>query len=386
MRDERGRRDRGGPELGVVCRHVVGLLVDRLRFTREDVVAADAPMSRTLMARTGAWLFLGGGALVLLVLALPHDQRISDAGLLAVSAGCFAGALVALLCFDSLPTVGFELLAACASTLATAARLFAEDGAESGTGIQALYLWIVLYAAFFFARRRALLQVVWIAALYGAVLTSERGSSATVTLWTVTIGGLLVAALVIGALRERVLDLVERLADAARTDPLTALLNRRGFDELFNREVQRARRADRPFSVLVGDLDSFKRVNDRHGHAAGDSALRRAAHVLQDDNRATDSAARLGGEEFAVIVPETDEHGAYVLAERVRRAVADAFAADATPLTISFGIVSFPKHGRTQQQLLQRADEAMYAAKRLGRDRSVIHSATMLQDAGRPVP
>ncbi len=296
---------------------------------------------------------------------------------MAVTAGCFVGALVVLLRFDTLPSVGFELLAAYSSVLASAARLFAEEGAESGTGIQALYLWIVLYAAFFFARGRALLHVAWIALLYAAVLASEPTSGATVTLWTVTVGGLLVAALVIGALRERVLALVERLSDAARTDPLTGLLNRRGFDELFACELQRSRRTDRPFSVLVGDLDRFKQVNDRHGHAAGDSALRRTARVLQHDHRITDSVARLGGEEFAMIVPETDENGAYVFAERLRRAVTDAFAAEPTPLTISFGVVSFPTHGRTQEQLLQHGDEAMYTAKRLGRDRSVIHSPTM---------
>ncbi len=364
---------------------MVRRLVERLRFEREDVIAPDAPMNRTLLARTGAWLFLGGGALVLLVLVLPHDQRVSEVGLLAVSAGCFAAALLVLVRFDSLPMAGFEVLAAYASALATAARLFAEEGAESGTGIQALYLWIVLYASFFFARRRALLQVAWIAVLYAAVLANDAGSSATVTLWTVTVGGLLVAALVIGALRERVLNLIARLADAARTDPLTGLLNRRGFDELFTSELRRSRRTQRPFSLVIGDLDCFKQVNDRHGHPAGDRALRRAASVLQDDNRASDAAARLGGEEFAVIVPETDARGAHVLAERLRRGIADAFAADDPPLTISFGVVSFPKHGRTHEQLLERADEAMYAAKRLGRNRSLVHTARMLDDPQRPV-
>ena len=178
-------------------------LVRRLRFAREDVLAADAPTNRTLMVKAGAWLFLGGGVLVLLVLVLPHDQRISEVGLLAVSAGCFAGAVVVLLRFESLSLGALELLAAYGSVLATAARHFAEEGAETGTGIQALYLWIVLYAAFFFARRRAVLQVVWIGLLYAAVLASEPTSSATVTLWTVTIAGLFVATLVVGALRER---------------------------------------------------------------------------------------------------------------------------------------------------------------------------------------
>ncbi len=363
---------------------MVGRLVERLSFARGDVVAEDAPVNRTLMAKAGGWLFLGGGALVLVVLVLPHDQRISEPGLLAVSGACFVTAVFVLLRFDRLPLGAFEVLAGVASALVTAARLFAEEGGESGTGVQALYLWVVLYASFFFVRRRALLQVGWIALLYAAVLASEPASSATVTLWTVTIGGLLVAALVIGVLRDRVLDLVERLAAAARTDPLTGLLNRRGFDELLAREIQRSRRTKRPLSLLIGDLDGFKQVNDRHGHPAGDRVLRRAALLLPDGNRATDTAARVGGEEFAVVVPETDEKGAFVLAERLRHTVAAAFATADPPLTISFGIVSFPSHGNDQEQLLHRADEALYAAKRLGRNRSVVHHPAVVGASQRP--
>ncbi len=377
-------RGRARPVFGVTSLLVIGRLAERLPFARGGVMAEDAPMNRTLMARAGAWLFLGGGVLVLVVLVLPHDQRISEPGLLAVSGACFVAAVFVLLRFDRLPLGAFELLTAVASVLVTAARLFAEEGGESGTGVQALYLWIVLYAAFFFRRRRALVQVAWIAVLYAAALLTEPTSSATITLWTVTVGGLLVAALVIGVLRDRVITLVERLGDAARTDPLTGLLNRRGFDELLARELQRSRRTKRPLSLLVGDLDGFKEVNDRHGHPAGDRVLRQVALVLPEGNRATDTVARLGGEEFAVVVPETDEQGAFIVAERLRRAIATAFATGDPPLTISFGIVSFPTHAHDPQQLLQRADEALYAAKRLGRDRSVVHHPEVLGVPGRP--
>src|SRR6266576_1406913 len=120
--------------------------------------------------------------------------------------------------------------------------------------------------------------------------------------------------------------LIAKLSSAARTDALTGLLNRRGFEELFATELERARRNGRPLSVIVGDLDGFKAVNDRYGHAAGDHALEKLSEILQTVKRRIDTAARLGGEEFAVIAPESDHHAAYILAERMRREVRAAFA------------------------------------------------------------
>ena len=120
------------------------------------------------------------------------------------------------------------------------------------------------------------------------------------------------------------------LDDAARTDPLTGLLNRRGFEELFEIELERARRERPPVRAARGDLDGFKRVNDRFGHQAGDSALAAWPRTCSEWKRRIDTAARIGGEEFALLLPETDEHGAFLVAERLRRAVhARRFAEDA---------------------------------------------------------
>ncbi|MGI8659895.1 MAG: GGDEF domain-containing protein [Thermoleophilaceae bacterium] len=154
------------------------------------------------------------------------------------------------------------------------------------------------------------------------------------------------------------------------------MLNRRGFEELFDVELERSRRGEQGLSVIVGDLDDFKAINDRLGHSAGDEALRRVGAVLMQDKRSWDAAARVGGEEFAILAPGTDEHGAYILAERLRAAVQGAFEQSGpAPLTISFGIVSHPVHGQTPEALLQAGDQVLYAAKRLGRNRSVISSA-----------
>jgi diguanylate cyclase (GGDEF)-like protein len=126
----------------------------------------------------------------------------------------------------------------------------------------------------------------------------------------------------------------------------------------------------------VGDLDRFKEVNDEFGHAAGDAVLRSVGAALDDGKRSWDAAARVGGEEFAILAPDTDEHGAYILAERVRASVeAAAGRVGRGGVTASFGIASFPVHGQTAPALLQAGDQALYAAKRLGRNRTVISSA-----------
>ena len=107
--------------------------------------------------------------------------------------------------------------------------------------------------------------------------------------------------------RKRIRSLRERIADANRTDPLTGLLNRRAFEELLETELERATRAGRPLSVVVGDIDGFRAINERQGHAAGDAALQTIAQNALKWKRRIDQAARIGGEEFALLLPETDE-------------------------------------------------------------------------------
>jgi diguanylate cyclase (GGDEF)-like protein/putative nucleotidyltransferase with HDIG domain len=172
----------------------------------------------------------------------------------------------------------------------------------------------------------------------------------------------------------RIAALRARISDAARTDPLTGLLNRRALEELLDLELDRATRAERPLSVIVGDLDSFAVVNEQHGHAAGDSALQLVAGDCLKWKRRIDQAARIGGEEFALLLPETDERGAFIVAERLRRATHRTFAEMSMPVTISFGVASSPAHGSDAVSLLRAADRAMAAAKDLGSDRTVIYS------------
>jgi two-component system cell cycle response regulator len=185
--------------------------------------------------------------------------------------------------------------------------------------------------------------------------------------------------------RRRIARLRGRIADASRTDPLTGLLNRRAFEEMLDMELERARRAGRPLSVIVGDLDSFSAVNERQGHAAGDVALQLVASDCIKWKRRIDQAARIGGEEFALLLPETDERGAFILAERLRRATHRTFADATVRVTISFGVATSPLHGADAVGLLRAADRAVAAAKELGSDRTVIYSDEVARTLSQPV-
>ncbi|RKN43549.1 sensor domain-containing diguanylate cyclase [Micromonospora endolithica] len=159
------------------------------------------------------------------------------------------------------------------------------------------------------------------------------------------------------------------------TDPLTGLWNYRYLRESIRREVERASRFGRMLSVLALDLDRFKAVNDTHGHTAGDTVLAEFARRVRGEIREVDLAFRQGGEEFVLLLPETDARGAAIVAERLGAAVRDTpITVDAhggtlaIRVTVSIGIAVFPGHAGSGQQVLDAADEALYAAKAGGRD------------------
>lgn len=184
--------------------------------------------------------------------------------------------------------------------------------------------------------------------------------------------------------RRRITGLRGRISDGARADSLTGLMNRRAFEELLDMELERATRGGRPLSVIVGDLDSFSAVNERQGHAAGDTALQLVARDCLKWKRRIDQAARIGGEEFALLLPETDERGAFIVAERLRRATHRTFGEAAVPVTISFGVASSSAHGTDAVSLLRAADRAVAAAKDLGCDRTVIYSDEVARTLSEP--
>jgi diguanylate cyclase (GGDEF)-like protein/putative nucleotidyltransferase with HDIG domain len=328
------------------------------------------------MAWGAALFYAASGLFGVLSLALP-DTPVNDRSLLlAVSIGSLAVAALLMALRDRMPPAGFHLAVAAASGAASAA-VYAWGWESSYAPLP--YVWVMLFAFYFFALPVALLHLAIAAAGYGVALIAESPPGNHFDGWFATTGTLLAGGLFVAVVRDRMTAMISSLSDAAHRDPLTELLNRTGFEEVFDGELERARRAEVPLSLIVGDLDGFERINDEQGRAAGDAALQRVARTIRSAKRRFDSGARIGGEEFAVLAAGSDEHGAYMLAERIR---ADIEAGDG--LSISFGIATFPLHGGSSEALLRAADQALYAAKRLGRNRTVISSAEVAGILARP--
>ncbi len=172
----------------------------------------------------------------------------------------------------------------------------------------------------------------------------------------------------------RIVRMERQLRSFSERDSLTGILNRRKFHECLGREWERATRHGRPLSCVMIDLDFFKRINDEHGHASGDLALQAVARLLCDQGRSSDILCRYGGEEFCVLVPETDELGAVRWAERVRDVISETPLAvgDLTlPITASFGVAERLADTAGPEQLVELADQALAVAKYSGRNRVV---------------
>ncbi|RYG81829.1 MAG: diguanylate cyclase, partial [Alphaproteobacteria bacterium] len=165
----------------------------------------------------------------------------------------------------------------------------------------------------------------------------------------------------------------------AVTDELTGLYNRRYFDRHLSLMLDKAREQDRDMAVMLIDMDFFKSVNDNHGHDIGDAVLKEFAVRLRRNIRGVDLACRFGGEEFVVLMPDTDYQQAQQVAERVRTAVAerpfDTAARQSLSVTVSVGVALNESAADTPEMILKRADVALYRAKREGRNRVVFDAA-----------
>ena len=330
------------------------------------------PSSAVTMARTAAFFFISAALIAPIVLVSPHSPSLDERELAVTAVASALVGLSVLLAQHRLPRWSFHVIAAIGTGLSTLA-IYAW-GTETTYG-PLPYLWVTIFAFYFFSFPAAIVHLALITAAFAVELNAQDLGYTPVGGWLATIATLLLAGIVVASTRDRLVAMVEGLTHAARRDPLTDLLNRRGFEEVFDVELERARRTAAPLSLVVGDLDRFKAINDRFGHSTGDETLRRVSAMIETAKRGFDSAARVGGEEFAILTPDADEHGAYMLAERIRSDVERAFATGTGPLTMSFGIATFPLHGQSTDALLRAADQALYAAKRLGRNRSVISSA-----------
>jgi diguanylate cyclase (GGDEF)-like protein/PAS domain S-box-containing protein len=192
-------------------------------------------------------------------------------------------------------------------------------------------------------------------------------------------------------LRQRLDDINElqkQLREQVMRDPLTGMYNRRFLDDALQAEIARALREREPLSLMMLDIDHFKRVNDSHGHQTGDEVLRMLAGILRSEARRTDVACRYGGEEFVLLLPKMNIESARARAERWRQMFAEMdvpVESGQLRCTLSVGIAAFPDHGNSAEDLLRNGDRALYLAKALGRNRVVTYDMGRREDAQTPI-
>jgi len=313
------------------------------------------------MAYTAAAMYGGAAVDGAIESLMPGDPRF------AIAPVIFAAVAVTLLVAAGprLPRWALGLLGPIGVAL-IADALAATPGAGDGA---ILYVWPVLWMTFFFGRGGALAIVACVGVAHALTLLALPEASSYPGRWIDVMVSATVVAGVVLTLVARNDRLLVRLADEARTDALTGLLNRRGFDERAALELARTRRVGEPIAIAEFDIDYFKRVNDEWGHEIGDRVLVRLAELLAQASRDIDVVARFGGEEFMVLLPGSDAASAEAFAERVRAALA-THAEGLPAVRVSAGVLA-TGDPVSIDSMLQGADSALYRAKRSGRDRTV---------------
>lgn len=329
----------------------------------DSVVATRVLITRTLLA---VW---GGGTTVYLITLIlappPPSGLIADWLVVVCGYSMFAGFV---LYRRQLPTWAIDLNGyvgvGCASVVVGASG-------NASSPYSLFYLWVTVLSFHFLPLRRAVPQIVFVPVGYLVALHEAGGDIPTIR-WVLLSATVAVVGFSVAFLRRQAESLLTTVAEQARTDSLTGLLNRRAFEEALAAEVARAHRTGQPLALIMGDLDHFKVINDRWGHPAGDEVLKQVADVLRKQCRRMDDACRIGGEEFAVIAPYADVDLAAVLAERIRLAVRATVRCAGAPVTISLGIATYPADGEDATALTAAADANCYRAKGQGRDRTIV--------------
>jgi diguanylate cyclase (GGDEF)-like protein len=344
-----------------------------LPVTQRDAQLAPAippvePSTR-FAARVASGIFAGQALILLIIGVLPH-QGPAYVARLVIAGACAVFAVALHMTAERIGPLGLQAAAACGGLLVSLHLLLSVDA--NSLSDEMLYAWLALYAAYFFTVRQAAAQLGLMSGSYLIVLLVSAPHDVVAGSWLTLVGVIFPAAALLRAVRDAVTGLVRSLAEAARTDTLTGLKNRLALEHEIHVEVERTLRSEEELSIVIGDLDHFKAVNDELGHRAGDEALVKIGQILHTRRRVGDSIARTGGEEFTILLPGASEHEAYLVAERLRVTVEREFADHPVPLTFSFGVATYPEHGRNADAVIEAADQALYAAKALGRNRSVI--------------
>ena len=334
---------------------------------------------RKTIAYSAAAIFVGAIAIAALETALPGGPENSiEPGIAAL-----VMAAVAVFAGPRLPRSWLAVFApigvACIAYALATTRGGPSDGAV-------LYMWPVLWMSYFYGRAGAVFIVSFVALAQGVALLNMPDELVSADRWIDVVASVTVVATVVRYLAARNARLVRDLEEQARVDPLTGLLNRRGLEERMAIEVNRALRQKAPMAMAVVDIDHFKDVNDAHGHEMGDRVLAWLGGVLARQSRGVDVAARTGGDEFAVLLPDTTAEDARRFADRVVRAIGGADARteraqyglpEGLELTVSVGVSG--TSAADAGMLMDTADKALYAAKGEGRNRVVAADMDRLQ-------
>jgi diguanylate cyclase (GGDEF)-like protein len=323
------------------------------------------------VVRIVSWVFILATSMIVALTGLWPETQAAILVLLA-AAGVFVLVVHDLLPVGALGTAKFVLEGSVAITFAT--LLVVLTGREESPFFFTFPL--IVGGAALVVSPRVTFGLAAAASLAYIIAIVPPGSGG-IAPETVAIVGINLTALVLLAYVATVIAREQRRArDAAirlsTVDPLTGLYNRTFFFAAVEREIARSARSGRGFCLLMMDLDDLKQINDRHGHFFGDRVLRGVSEVIRSGGRRIDTAARYGGDEFVVLLPETDPTGAYVLAEKIRQEVAEVnvpIGATTIKPTISIGVVSYPDDGTTSDELMITADTSMYRSKRTGKNR-----------------
>jgi diguanylate cyclase (GGDEF)-like protein len=318
------------------------------------------------MRRVATAFLIAGGLAAFAGTLVPDPDTSDHVGLLALAATCLGlAALLAVWCppgpvLRSLPTLGIVLVGVAVAV--------AEPLASTPT----YYLMPILASAYFGSARRLVVDLCVCAATLAAVLALWVAPDARTAIFIGTMIPAVCVAIVVSRLKRRLDAHVDDLRNLADTDPLTGALNHGAFGDALDRTLERYHDTGRGAALLLIDVDHFKSVNDRFGHQEGDRMLRLVSDLLAEHKRRDDMLGRVGGEEFALLLPEADSVAAHRVAERIRAALRGATASAPVSLTLSVGIAVASPAVDSSHALLHAADRALYAAKDRGRDQAVV--------------
>ncbi len=312
--------------------------------------------------RAGAALMLVGGALLWITVILPPAALHSDAAVVAAGGLVMAIGLV-LLWAEEVPAWVRFACASVGTIVITIAAYETGLGSRGGENNTVLYIWPALYCSLFLPWRMALVELVLINGSYGVLVFSADPPAEAFTRCLVTSITMFVVVLLVARLRATLDVSLGTLTNLADRDPLTGALNRRALSELAAAELTRSRVTGDPISVIAADIDNLKVLNDRAGHAAGDLALRSAARLLSANTREGDTVARVGGDEFVVLLPGASTEEARAVAGRLRSDPLDGQEFADVPVRLSIGVATGAAN-LTFDEIWRAADDALYRFKR----------------------